>query len=67
MAVNSVRRARREEPTRPLRPSPDAVECVERLEIVGRPLGRRLAERWADLREAWSQTTFYLFDPESWR
>jgi hypothetical protein len=31
------------------------------------PLGKRLAGRWQDLREAWSQTTFYLFDPESWR
>jgi hypothetical protein len=33
----------------------------------GRPLGERLAERLDDLRETWSQTTFYLFDPESWR
>jgi hypothetical protein len=44
-------------------------EIDERIlvELVGQPLGERLASRWADLREAWAQTTFYLFDPESWR
>ena len=26
-----------------------------------------LEDRIHYLREAWSQTTFYLFDPESWR
>jgi hypothetical protein len=25
------------------------------------------AERWADLRATWARTTFFLFDPESWR
>jgi len=24
-------------------------------------------ERWERLRESWAQTTFYLFDAESWR
>jgi len=24
-------------------------------------------ERWAAIREYWAQTTFYLFDPDSWR
>jgi hypothetical protein len=37
------------------------------VELVGRPLEERLAARWSDLREAWTQTTFFLFDPESWR
>jgi hypothetical protein len=37
------------------------------VELLGRPLGQRLAERWDDLRETWSQTTFFLFNPESWR
>ncbi len=32
-----------------------------------RPFGERLAARWDDLRETWAQTTFFLFDPESWR
>jgi hypothetical protein len=26
-----------------------------------------LAERWDRGREIWSQTTFFLFDPNSWR
>jgi hypothetical protein len=26
-----------------------------------------VTERWAAARERWSQLTFYLFDPESWR
>lgn len=26
-----------------------------------------LAERWHHIRTGWSQTTFYLFDPQSWR
>jgi hypothetical protein len=26
-----------------------------------------LAERLASFRERWAQTTFFLFDPESWR
>jgi hypothetical protein len=30
-------------------------------------LGARIAARLDDLCEAWSQTTFYLFDPDSWR
>jgi hypothetical protein len=37
------------------------------VELVGRPLGERWAARWDGLCEAWSQTTFFLFDPESWR
>jgi hypothetical protein len=26
-----------------------------------------LTERWQAIRERWSQTTFYLFDPNAWR
>ena len=37
------------------------------IDPAGRPFGERLADRWIDLREAWSQTTFFLFNPESWR
>ena len=36
-------------------------------DLVGRPLDVVLEERWASIRETWSQTTFYLFDPEGWR
>ena len=32
-----------------------------------RPLAQRLAERWTIVREQWAITTFFLFDPESWR
>ena len=39
----------------------------ERVEVAGRPFGERLAARWDGLRETWSQTTFFLFDAESWR
>jgi hypothetical protein len=36
-------------------------------ERAGRPLFDRLASRLDDLRETWSQMTFFLFDPDSWR
>jgi hypothetical protein len=26
-----------------------------------------VAERWSAIRERWSQLTFFLLDPESWR
>jgi len=29
--------------------------------------GDSLADRWASFRDAWSQTTFFLTDPNSWR
>jgi hypothetical protein len=37
------------------------------VELAGRPFGERLAARWDEARETWSQMTFFLFDPESWR
>jgi len=37
------------------------------VELVGVPLDERLAQWLAGVRETWSQTTFFLFDPESWR
>ena len=37
------------------------------LELVGRPLDERFADWMASIGETWSQVTFYLFDPESWR
>lgn len=39
----------------------------EAIDLVGRDVGETLDERWARIREAWKQTTFYLFDPQSWR
>jgi hypothetical protein len=29
--------------------------------------GPTLGERWSAIRERWSQLTFYLTDPNSWR
>jgi hypothetical protein len=42
-------------------------EPPEAIEIAGSPLVPILAERWTGLREAWTQTTFYLFHTEGWR
>jgi hypothetical protein len=40
---------------------------VDQLELVGRPIDVRIAEWLASAGERWSQLTFFLFDPESWR
>lgn len=45
----------------------DWPDAVERLELAGRPLGEDLRNWLASIGEAWSQMTFYLFDPQSWR
>lgn len=45
----------------------EAVDPAQSVDLVGRPLGSAVAERWAHVREIWAQTTFYLFDAESWR
>jgi hypothetical protein len=37
------------------------------VDLVGRPLGEIVGERWMRIREACSQMTFFLFDPDSWR
>ena len=49
---------------------PEPMDPPEAIDLVGRPLGPLVpivAERWTGLREAWSQTTFYLFHAEGWR
>ena len=43
------------------------LDASDQIELVGRPLDQRLADWLASLGEAWSQMTFYLFDPQSWR
>jgi len=45
----------------------DEMERSEAFEVVSGPIGPSMAERWARVREVWSQTTFFLFDPDSWR
>ena len=52
--------------TIPAWPVPEPADPPEAIDLVGRPL-LPLAERWTGFREAWSQTTFYLFHAEGWR
>ena len=40
---------------------------VEQLDLVGRPINERVGDWLASVGESWSQLTFFLFDPESWR
>jgi hypothetical protein len=37
------------------------------LEVVTVDESDRLAEWWSRAREVWKQTTFYVFDADSWR
>ena len=39
----------------------------DRIELEGRSLDERISERLASASETWSQATFFLFDPNSWR
>jgi hypothetical protein len=48
-------------------PGPATTFDPEAEDVVGRPLDVAWRERWDDIRRLWAQTTFYLFDPESWR
>lgn len=40
---------------------------VDQVDLVGRPLAESIRDWLASIGESWSQLTFYLFDPESWR
>jgi hypothetical protein len=44
-----------------------AVEEREVVDLTGEPFATRLSDGWESFREAVSQTTFYLTDPNSWR
>ena len=45
-----------------------ASETAGRADPLGaRPLGPRIVEWHRRARQEWAQTTFYLFDPNSWR
>ena len=41
--------------------------AIEQLELVGRPMNETIGDWLASIGESWSQLTFFLFDPESWR
>jgi len=45
----------------------DAPIEVTTIELIGRPRDEAMAERMATLRERFAQTTFFLFDANSWR
>jgi hypothetical protein len=42
-------------------------KAVEDVRVVRSWSSDDLVERWLAIREAWTQTTFYVFHPESWR
>jgi hypothetical protein len=64
-------RPRRLDRSRVDRPLPPDVRLVVSdqgpIDLVGRPFGSSMIERWARIRDAWGQTVFFLFDAESWR
>jgi hypothetical protein len=51
------------------RVAPSVVEAAAPtpVDLVGRSIEDRIAARLARIRATWSQTTFFLFDAESWR
>ena len=40
---------------------------ADQVELVGRPVDASIRDWLASIGESWSQLTFYLFDPQSWR
>jgi len=44
----------------------ETLDLAQAVELVGRPL-TTIAERVEQIREVWAQTTFFLFDANSWR
>jgi len=55
------------EPPRPIDPDTKATVALTQPDDVIPGPTPTLAERWASAHERWSQLTFYLLDPESWR
>lgn len=52
------------------RPWPDrdrVLALLEERSDAVHPTRPTLTDRWAGAQRIWAQTTFYLFDPESWR
>lgn len=40
---------------------------ADRVELAGRAIDERIGDWLASIGESWSQLTFFLFDPQSWR
>jgi len=49
------------------RAAPETSELAQAIDLVGRPRSTTVTERVAHFREVWHQTTFFLFDANSWR
>ncbi len=49
------------------RPAVTEPPVIDQVELVGRPLDESIRDWLASVGESWTQLTFYLFDPESWR
>ncbi|HSS34884.1 MAG TPA: hypothetical protein VLR93_01320 [Patescibacteria group bacterium] len=65
----STRRIARPVRDEPQAPPTGAIEPtrLEDVRVVRSVSSDQVRERGAALRRVWAQTTFYLFDPESWR
>lgn len=48
-------------------PSATDGAVIDQLDLVGRPVDEIVADWLASVGESWSQLTFFLFDPDSWR
>lgn len=49
------------------RVSPEPAGDPDRGELAGNPEDERIADWAVSARATWAQTTFFLFDPNSWR
>jgi hypothetical protein len=45
----------------------DPALVADHVELIGRPLDEAIGDWLASVGESWSQLTFFLFDPDSWR
>ena len=63
--VQPGRPAARRDPLGPIPTDHDDQTVV--IDLVGGADDPLLGERWTRLREVWAQTTFFLFDGDSWR
>jgi hypothetical protein len=48
-------------------PAENAGPVAEHVDLVGHPIDEVIADWLASVGESWSQLTFFLFDPDSWR
>lgn len=48
-------------------PEDELAGAIAPIDLVGRPLDAVIGDWLASIGESWSQLTFYVFDPQSWR